>query len=211
MAASTETTGSLESGSRDQSTRRRRQAILDAALECFSTIGYDQTTLADMRRKAGASTGSIYHHFGSKERIAASLYLDGLRQTQEAGLAALLHTRTARTGIGAQVGAYIDWVVDHPALATFLFAMRRAPFLDDDEPAIAEQNTDTHERAARWIADRVAAGELPDLEPAMRWALVYGPCRHWAGSWLRGTTTTSPDVAKRQISTAVYAALQALI
>jgi AcrR family transcriptional regulator len=211
MAASTETTGSLESGSRAQSTRRRRQAILDAALECFSTIGYDQTTLADIRRKAGASTGSIYHHFGSKERIAASLYLDGLRQTQEAGLAALLHTRTARTGIGAQVGAYIDWVVDHPALATFLFAMRRAPFLDDDEPAIAELNTDTHERAARWIADRVAAGELPDLEPAMRWALVFGPCRHWAGSWLRGTTTTSPDVAKRQISTAVYAALQALV
>ncbi|MGH9154219.1 MAG: TetR/AcrR family transcriptional regulator [Acidimicrobiales bacterium] len=211
MAASTETTGSLESGPRAQSTRRRRQAILDAALECFSTIGYDQTTLADIRRKAGASTGSIYHHFGSKERIAASLYLDGLRQTQEAGLAALLHTRTARTGIGAQVGAYVDWVVDHPALATFLFAMRRAPFLDDDEPAIAELNTDTHERGARWIADRVAAGELPDLEPAMRWALVYGPCRHWAGSWLRGTTTTSPDVAKRQISTAVHAALQALI
>jgi AcrR family transcriptional regulator len=211
MAASTETTGSVESGSRAQSTRRRRQAILDAALECFSTIGYDQTTLADIRRKAGASTGSIYHHFGSKERIAASLYLDGLRQTQEAGLAAVLHTRTARTGIGAQVGAYIDWVVDHPALATFLFAMRRAPFLDDDEPAIAALNTDAHERAARWIADRVAAGELPDLEPTMRWALVYGPCRHWAGSWLRGTTTTSPDVAKRQISTAVYAALQALI
>jgi AcrR family transcriptional regulator len=211
MAASTGTNGSLESGSRALSTQRRRQAILDAALECFSTIGYDQTTLADIRRKAGASTGSIYHHFGSKERIAASLYLDGLRQTQEAGLAALLHTRTARTGIGAQVGAYIDWVVDHPALATFLFAMRRAPFLDDDEPAIAALNTDTHERAARWIADRVAAGELPDLEPAMRWALVFGPCRHWAGSWLRGTTTTSPDVAKRQISTAVYAALQALI
>jgi AcrR family transcriptional regulator len=211
MTASRQPTDSLGSGSRARATRRRRQSILDAALECFSTIGYDQTTLADIRTKAGASTGSVYHHFGSKERIAASLYLDGLRQTQEAGLAALLRTRTARTGIAAQVGAYIDWVVDHPALATFLFVMRRAPFLDDDEPAITALNTDTRERAARWIADRVAAGELPDLEPAMRWALVFGPCRHWAGSWLRGTTTTSPDDAKRQIATAVYAALRALI
>ena len=68
-----------------------------------------------------------------------------------------------------------------------------------------------HARAAKWLAERVAAGELPDLEPALRWAIVFGPCRHWAGSWLRGTTTTSPEDAKRTISTAVVAALRALL
>jgi AcrR family transcriptional regulator len=197
-------------GVRAAATSERRQAILDAALECFSTLGYDQTTLADIRAMSGASTGSIYHHFGSKERIAASLYLDGIRQTQVAGMEALLRTRTARTGIAAQVGAYIDWVVEHPDLARFLFAMRHAPFLDDDEPEIDALNADVHARAAAWIADRVAAGELPDLEPAMRWALVFGPCRHWAGSWLRGSTATTPEQAKQQISTAAYAALQSL-
>jgi len=118
-------------------TRRRRQAILDAALECFSTLGYDETTLADIRERAGASTGSIYHHFGSKEHIAANLYLDGVRQTQEAGLRALLRTRTGRTGIAAQVGAYVDWVVEHPTMARFLFTTRHAPFLDDAENTIA--------------------------------------------------------------------------
>ena len=170
---------------RADATRRRREEILDAALECFSTIGYDQTTLADIREKAGASTGSIYHHFGSKEKIAASLYLDAVRQTQEAGLQAVLRTRTARTGIAAQVAAYIDWVVEHPALARFLFAMRHAPFLDTEESTITALNTDMQDRAARWISERVDAGELPDIEPAMRWAIVFGPCRHWAGSWLR--------------------------
>jgi AcrR family transcriptional regulator len=196
--------------SRAASTRQRRQAILDAALHCFSTIGYDQTTLADIRAEAGASTGSIYHHFKSKEQLAASLYLEGVRQTQEAGVQALLRTRTARTGIAAQVGAYIDWVVEHPAMARFLFAMRHAPFLGEEEATIAGLNEDVHGRAAKWVADRVAAGELPDIEPAMRWALVFGPCRHWAGSWLRGATTTTPAEAKRQISIAAHAALQAL-
>jgi AcrR family transcriptional regulator len=201
----------VATGPRAEATRRRRQAILDAALECFSTIGYDRTTLSDIRARAGASTGSIYHHFGSKDQIAASLYLDGIRQTQEAGLTALLRTRTARTGIAAQVGAYIDWVVENPALASYLFAMRHAPFLDDGEQAIAALNDDRQRRAAAWVTARVEAGELPDLEPAMRWALVFGPCRHWAGSWLRGATHTGPDVAKRQISTAVYASLQSLL
>jgi AcrR family transcriptional regulator len=195
---------------RTQATRRRRQSILDAALECFSTIGYDQTTLADIRERAGASTGSIYHHFGSKEAIAATLYLEGIQQTQDAGLEALLRTRTARTGIAAQVGAYIDWVVAHPDMARFLFAMRHAPFLDGAEPTIGDLNREVHRRATAWFAARAAEGELPDLEPAMRWAIVFGPCRHWAGSWLRGSTTTSPEQAKRLIATAAHAALRAL-
>ena len=139
---------------RADATRQRRQAILGAALECFSTIGYEQTTLADIREKAGASTGSIYHHFGSKEQIAASLYLEGVSQTQEAGLEALLRTRTARTGVAAQVGAYIDWVVANPAMARFLFAMRHATFLDEEEPSIAAANADV--LATRRQVDRGA-------------------------------------------------------
>jgi len=201
---------STRSSPRADATRRRREEILDAALECFSTIGYDQTTLADIRERAGASTGSIYHHFGSKEQIAASLYLDGVHQAQEAGLQAVLRTRIARTGVAAQVAAYIDWVVEHPALARFLFTMRHAPFLDTEESTISGLNSDVQARAGRWISDRVDAGELPDVEPSMRWALVFGPCRHWAGAWLRGATTTSPEQAKRIISTAAFAALESL-
>jgi AcrR family transcriptional regulator len=196
---------------RTETTIRRRRAILDAALECFSTLGYDQTTLVDIRTRAGASTGSIYHHFRSKEHLAAELYLEGVRESQDAGLSALLRARTARTGIAAEVGAYIDWVVEHPSMARFLFAMRHAPFLADEEEAIHRFNRDVHQRAERWIAERVAAGELPKVDPALRWAIVLGPCRHWAGSWLRGATGSSPAEAKRTIARAAYAALRALV
>jgi hypothetical protein len=116
---------------------------------------------------------------------------------QTAGLEALLRTRTARTWIAVQVGAYIDWVVEHPDFARFLFAMRHAPAVEVEDAAIGELNRDVHARAAKWIADRVAAGELPDIEPSMRWALVLGPWRHWAGSWLRGATTATPEQAKQ--------------
>lgn len=189
----------------------RRQAILDAALRCFSTLGYDQTTVDDIRKQAGASIGSIYHHFGSKEQIAAHLYLEGVRQTQAAGVEALLHSRTARTGVAAQVAAYIDWVVEHPDFARFLFAMRHAPFVESEEGTIGELNQDVRERVASWVANQIAAGDLPDIEPALRSALIFGPCRHWAGSWLRGATAMSPAQAKRSIGIAAYAALRALV
>jgi AcrR family transcriptional regulator len=195
---------------RAETTRRRRQAILDAALECFSTLGYERTTLADIRTRAGASTGSIYHHFSSKEQIASSLYLQGVAETQEAGVAALLRTRSGKAGVAALVRSYVDWVVDNPDKARFLLTMRHEQFLDPDEPAIDELNEQVQERVKQWFADRVAAGELPDVDPGIRRALVFGPCRHWAGMWLRGAATTPPEQAKRQIARAAHAALQAL-
>jgi AcrR family transcriptional regulator len=203
--------GADAQGVRARATQRRRSEILDAALQCFSAVGYDRTTLADIRTRAGASTGSIYHHFGSKEQIAVSLYIEGVRSTQEHGLESLLRTRSARTGIAALVGAYVDWVVDNPSWATFLFAMRHAPFLADGEGQIGALNADVEARAAGWIADRVRAGELPDLDPGMRVALIFGPCRHWAGAWLRGATATEPQEAKRLLSRAILASLASLI
>ncbi len=44
-------------------------AILDAALELFSTQGYRATTLRQIADHAGISVGNIYHHFPSKHAI----------------------------------------------------------------------------------------------------------------------------------------------
>lgn len=52
---------------------RSRTAILDAALELFSHRGYGATSMRDIAGKAGASTGSVYHHFADKETIFKAL------------------------------------------------------------------------------------------------------------------------------------------
>ncbi len=58
-------------------TELRRKAILDAALSCFASKGFTETTMEDIRKISGASTGSIYHHFSNKEMLARALYLEG--------------------------------------------------------------------------------------------------------------------------------------
>jgi AcrR family transcriptional regulator len=67
----------------------RRREILDAALACFVEKGLVVTTIDEIRLAAGASIGSLYHHFDSKEDLAAALYVEGLRDYQEGAVAEL--------------------------------------------------------------------------------------------------------------------------
>ena len=47
----------------------RRKKILDAALECFSTNGYHETTMDDIVAKAGLTKGGVYWYFEGKREI----------------------------------------------------------------------------------------------------------------------------------------------
>jgi AcrR family transcriptional regulator len=191
-------------------TVERKRDILNAALACFASKGYDATTLADIRERAGASTGSIYHHFKNKAELAAELYLEGVRSTQSHGLAALLAHPDAQSGVRALVAAYLDWVAEQPELARFLFAMRRAEFMEPVEARLAQMNRDTFATSSAWFRERIAAGELPRVSPSVFRAILYGPASHYARHWLRGDSEGDLDEAKQQLSAAAYAALQAL-
>jgi TetR/AcrR family transcriptional regulator, transcriptional repressor of aconitase len=51
----------------------RRQQILDAAIECFSRQGFHPTTMQDIIREAGLSSGAIYKYFASKEELIEAM------------------------------------------------------------------------------------------------------------------------------------------
>src|SRR3954463_14711660 len=51
----------------------RRAAILDAALEVFSSRGYHAASIDEITSEAGISKALIYEHFPSKKDLHASL------------------------------------------------------------------------------------------------------------------------------------------
>ena len=51
-----------------------RAAILEAALDLFQERGYDATTMRAIAERAGASLGSSYHYFPSKEHLVLEFY-----------------------------------------------------------------------------------------------------------------------------------------
>ena len=68
-----------ESGWQAKKSAMMRNTILDAALDCFISIGYANTTTARIAEKAGVSRGAMLHHFPSKTELmqAAVEYLHG--------------------------------------------------------------------------------------------------------------------------------------
>jgi TetR/AcrR family transcriptional regulator, acrAB operon repressor len=56
-----------------QDSDRTRQELLDAALVVFGREGYAAARLEDVARAAGVTRGAIYHHYGSKSALFASL------------------------------------------------------------------------------------------------------------------------------------------
>lgn len=96
-------------------TSRRRREVLDAALACFTELGFAATTMADVCGRARASVGSVYHHFKGKEQLAAALFLEGLRDYQQGLLGELQRVDAARPGSGRRLvraiaGHYLRWV-----------------------------------------------------------------------------------------------------
>ena len=53
----------------DATKAARRAQIIEAAISCFLEKGYTNTSMSDIIKASGLSSGSIYSHFSSKEDI----------------------------------------------------------------------------------------------------------------------------------------------
>ncbi|GAB3235632.1 TetR/AcrR family transcriptional regulator [Mycolicibacterium hippocampi] len=176
----------------------RRREILDAALQVFLEAGVEGASVEDVRRRSGASVGSLYHRFGSKEGLAAAVYVDALGDYQREFTAALDRARAPAEGVRSAVRTHLRWVRDHPDRAEFLFnvagsGVRRAAGSD-----LRELNAGFFGHVQEWFRRGAAAGQLRALSIDVVYALWLGPSQELARLWLargrRGALRTESAV-----------------
>jgi AcrR family transcriptional regulator len=187
----------------------RRETILQAALECFTERGFTATTVEEIRLRSGASIGSIYHHFGGKEGIAAELYVEGLRGYQEGFLRAIESSDGAEAGVRALVRHHLRWVEQHPELAQFLMNRRETELLAATEARVRELNRSFFPRVTAWVERWVDAGSLRPLSADLREPVLLGPCQEFSRLWLAGRTRVRLRRAERELADATWNAVRA--
>lgn len=175
---------------RQRRSEETRQRLLDAALDAHETGDF---TVQAVVAKSGVSLGSLYHHFGSFDGLAASLYARCMAELLDGIIADLVRARTGRTGVRAVVTAYFGFVTTQSAKARFIHASAYASYLPAHAEMIAEMKRPRVARIGEWLAPHVAAGSIVDLPDPLTEMLLIGPVAELSRRWL---VDPSFDIAK---------------
>jgi AcrR family transcriptional regulator len=174
-----------------------RQQLLDAARHEL-VGGNGVMELSALTRRAGLSTGALYHHFGSKSGLLAAIY-DGFYEGLSHAIA------------DAHLPADTDWGTrEHDRTRRFVayhFANPLAQILLNrtaPDPQLTELEAVYIQNMSDNAADNIRGGQnlgqLPaDIDPDSAGAFVIGGLRHGIAQQLRKSPSSDPDQATERL------------
>jgi TetR/AcrR family transcriptional regulator, cholesterol catabolism regulator len=171
----------------------RRAALVEIAAGLFAERGYRATTVREIADAAGVLSGSLYHHFDSKESIIDELlssFLDELLGQYRAITAA---GGTATDVLERLVRAAFVTVARHRAAVT-VFQNERAYLAQFPRFGyLAKAETSVERLWLKVLRDGMATGEFrDDAEPKIVHRFVRDAI--WVSArWYRPTGRLSPD------------------
>ena len=162
---------------RVRDTSKKRQSIIDAAIEAFQEEGYESTSMDRIAEVAGASKRTVYNHFESKEALF------------EAVIAQFMGEVAARKAIGYDPHAPVEEQLEafaHAKLSMLadeswmgFFRVGLASFLRDPELAhrVMADAAAADNHLVRWIEAAVQDGRLevaaPDQAATVFFGMIY--------------------------------------
>ncbi len=172
-------------GSKNVGTVERRRVIADAALRVFLSKGIVLSTIDDILEAAQVSKGSLYHHFESKEGLAAAINIDALQKLHESLLSSLDGEESAERGVKGFVHGYVEWFRTHRDLGKFIFLVQGSEELS----AFAKDFSALHhkflERCFAWVHAQQRRGALRDIPRDIYVPIIIGPSRDYIRTNLR--------------------------
>ena len=146
---------------RVEKSEQTRELILATARQLVGERGFFATSVHDIRRVAGLSIGSIYHHFASKEALARALYDDLVARMTGLVESACSEHQTVRDRSRAVAELLCQAALESPALVTFVLHARHHEFLPDAPPVCS---TRPFELMQEMVRDGIASGELRSMD-----------------------------------------------
>ena len=162
--------------SRREQAEASRTALVAAARECFTESGYDDTTVAEILRRAGMARGALYHYFpDGKAQIFAAVY-DDVDAALHRQLDELDPSGTHLARLRAGLALYLRSCL-HDDFARIV--VRDAPRVvpGQEWPRSAAVAGRSLTRIREQLEAALAAGEISPCDTGILAAAVYGATR----------------------------------
>jgi AcrR family transcriptional regulator len=95
-------------------------SILAAALTLFTTHGFQGAPTSRIAQEAGVATGTLFHHFESKEALINALYLSIKEELAAALRHGLEDDQTVESNVKQLWLNTLRWILSHPVEHQFL-------------------------------------------------------------------------------------------
>lgn len=181
-----------------------RGKLLSAAAHLFREKGYERTTVRDIAQLTGILSGSLFHHFRSKEEILKAVMIEVIRFNTDRLRRALEGREGARERLRALVECELQSIVGdtREAMAVLVYSWNAlAPENQREVLALRAVYEDT------WlqVLGEAAREGLIDTEPFVLRRLLTGAIS-WSGTWYdpKGPVTL-PQLADTVLRMAIKA------
>ncbi len=161
----------------------RREAILEAALDCFVDRGFYGTAIPEIAKRAGVAAGTIYHYFDSKEALVNTLFRSCKMEVAQRVFTKFPHEAGTREQFRVMWHEMIDYARENPKAFAFIELHNHASYLDDESRAVEG----TLKAFARNVIEQAQSdGLLKPLDATVLMELVFGAFvgmmrAHWEG------------------------------
>lgn len=171
----------------------RQNELLQIAADLFADRGYNATTVRDIADEAGILSGSLYHHFDSKESMIDTILSSFIERTLAQYEGVVAEGKGPTETFEGLVRASLDSMVDNRS--AILIYQNEARYLAG-QPRFSYLR-DAHRRFERiWtdvLKDGIAAGEFRDtVDPKLVYRLIRDTV--WAAPrWYRPGGSLKPE------------------
>ena len=143
----------------------RRERILAAAASRFAEFGFGATTVRQIADDVDILSGSLYHHFATKEEILGEIVRDGVLRLHRISASIAVAPADAEQRLVALILADLGELTAHQSVHAILFNERKFFRRSPDFAYVVEAKKETYDAWAQVLGDGASEGLFrPDID-----------------------------------------------
>lgn len=148
-----------------------REKIIHAAQKLFVEKGYHSTSIPDIVKEAGVSTGAIYHHFSGKEELAREIHKTAIEQYLDKYNREVKPLVSSYDRIRAYTRLMFKWTEHDPVMVQYLLYGRPREILSRCLTICSEEGLSN---TIDIVKQGIARNEIRAMDPILAASVVSG-------------------------------------